>query len=211
MTEELEQEYVIVGLGNPGKKYELTRHNMGFIVLKALAQEKGWTFKEESKFHSLVASGNINHTKVHLLLPLTFMNESGRAVRAFINFYKLAPAHVFVVSDDAELELGAIRLRPTGSSGGHNGLKSVEAHLGTKHYARLRLGIGRSKERGDLIDYVLDEFNQEEQAQLPAIVKRAVEALKQMTTSGIAAAMQSVNARIKSERPIELGPGEQKA
>lgn len=212
MVDELEEERVIVGLGNPGKKYEMTRHNMGFLVLQALAQDQKWTFKEEKRFHAFVAKGKVGNVNLHLLMPTTYMNESGRAVRAFLDFYKLAPGHVFIVNDDVELEFGAMRLRPTGSAGGHNGLKSVEAHLGTKHYVRLRLGIGRSKAQESLADYVLDTFTQEELALLPAILSRAVEALKQMTTVDIAAAMQTVNAKIKANKEtLETGSGEQKA
>ena len=172
---------------------------MGFIVLQSLAQEQGWTFKEEKRFHALVAKGKIGNVIVHLLMPTTYMNESGRALRAFLDYYKLTPGQIFVVNDDVELEFGAMRLRPTGSAGGHNGLKSIEAHLGTRHYVRLRLGIGRGKSQGPLVDHVLDIFSPDELAELPAFVERAQKALKQMLTADIAIAMQSVNAKIKKE------------
>lgn len=209
MAEGLEKERVILGLGNPGKKYEMTRHNMGFLALQALAKEQGWVFKEEKRFQAHVATGRIGTVLVHLLMPTTYMNESGRALRAFVDYYKLAPDQVIVVSDDIELDYGAIRLRPLGSAGGHNGLKSVEAHLKTRHYVRLRLGVGKGNPAQALADYVLDNFSAEELNQLPGFLERTLTALKLMLTADIATAMQSVNAKIKKEAP-KIGAGEQK-
>lgn len=208
MTEELLEERVIVGLGNPGKKYEMTRHNLGFIVLQAFAEEQGWPFKEEKRFHALVAKGLVGKTPITLMLPQTYMNESGRAVRAFLDFYKMSPQHILIVSDDIELDYGVMRLRPRGSAGGHNGLKSIEAHLKTQHYVRLRLGIGKSAQDQNLVDHVLDMFTQDERSQLPKVIEKAVAAIKQIVTADIAQAMQSVNTKIKAS-PAE-GPGEHK-
>lgn len=209
MVEELGEERLIVGLGNPGKKYEMTRHNMGFLALQAFAKEHGWSFKEEGRFQALVAKGKVGKISVHLLMPTTYMNESGRAVRAFIDYYRFTPSQIIVVNDDVELDFGAIRLRPTGSAGGHNGLKSIEACLGTRHYTRLRLGIGRGEKREALANHVLDNFNREEKDQLHGFLQRAVKALELILTADIATAMQTVNAKIKKEPPAS-GPGEQK-
>ncbi len=208
MTDEQLEERVIVGLGNPGKKYEMTRHNLGFMALQALAKEQGWVFKEEKRFHALVAKGILGKTPVTLLLPQTYMNESGKAVRAFLDFFKLSPHHVLVVSDDIELDYGVMRLRPRGSAGGHNGLKSIEAELRTQHYIRLRLGIGKNAREQHLVDHVLDVFSQDEMSQLPAVVEKAVAAIKLIVTVDIAQAMQSVNTKIKVN-PTE-GSGEHK-
>jgi PTH1 family peptidyl-tRNA hydrolase len=210
--EKIKQERLIVGLGNPGKKYEMTRHNFGFIAVQALAHELGGAFKEDKRFHGQVAKGALGDTVVYFLMPSTYMNESGRSVKAFVDYYKLNPDQVIVVNDDIELNFGDLRLRPTGSAGGHNGLKSIEALLGTRHYVRLRLGIGRNKEE-KLVEYVLDNFTPEELTQLPHIIAKAVAALKLMVSADIAKAMQSVNAKIKSEVKMQTcdnRSGEQK-
>lgn len=205
--------YVIVALGNPGKKYEMTRHNIGFMTLQAFAESEGWKFKEEGRFQALVAKGTLTEKKgektVFLLMPTTYMNLSGVAVKAFLDYYRLAPKHIIVVNDDVELPFKSMRLRPKGSAGGHNGLKSIEASLNTVHYARLRLGIGRSNKKESLADYVLDNFSQEEMGDLPSFIKRGVEALNYILENGIAEAMQKVNAKIKEENPAN-GLGEKK-
>lgn len=187
---------MIVGLGNPGKKYERTRHNMGFLAVQQLAHELGWVFKEENRFHALVAKGSLGEHSLTLLMPTTYMNESGRAVRAYLDYYKLSPVNLVVVNDDVELPYGQIRLRPKGSAGGHNGLKSIETHLGTQHYVRLRLGIGRGENK-ELVDHVLENFSQEELASLPDYMAKGAAAIKLVVTQAIAIAMQQVNAKIK--------------
>lgn len=187
---------MIVGLGNPGKKYERTRHNMGYLAVQQLAHELGWVFKEEKQFHALVAKGNFGDHSLSLLLPTTYMNESGKAVRAYLDYFKLSPVNLVVVNDDVELPYGQIRLRPKGSAGGHNGLKSIESHLGTQHYVRLRLGIGRGENRA-LVDHVLENFSQEEHTSLPEYVAKGAAAIKLVVTHAIADAMQQVNAKIK--------------
>jgi PTH1 family peptidyl-tRNA hydrolase len=218
--------YVIVALGNPGKKYAMTRHNLGFITLQAFAETQGWKFKEEGRFQALVAKGTLPGKKgeeknqegksseekiVFLLMPTTYMNLSGVAVKAFLDYYRLAPEHLLVVNDDVELPFGSMRLRPKGSAGGHNGLKSLEASLNTVHYARLRLGIGRSKKEESLAGYVLDNFSQEEMGDLPPFIKKGIEALNYILENGIAEAMQKVNAKIKvKEENPSNGLGEKK-
>src|SRR5579871_3286681 len=128
---------LIVGLGNPGKQYCQTRHNMGFEVVRAFAREHGFAFKGVSSLMGELAIGQIGEQKLFLLLPTTFMNESGYAVRKCIDYYQVPIDHLLVVSDDVALDVGQMRIRMKGSACGHNGLKSIEAHLGTSYYMRL--------------------------------------------------------------------------
>lgn len=195
MSESTEQHYVVVGLGNPGKKYEFTRHNIGFLVAKALARSLGWNFKEEKRFNAWVAKGRYEGWVLHILMPATYMNESGRSVRPYLDFYKLGPADLIAVSDDVELPFGQVRLRPKGSSGGHNGLKSIEAHLGTQDYVRLKMGIGKDVQTAGLADYVLDTFKPEEFAQLSAYVEKGVDIVKRLLHESITEVMNKVNAK----------------
>lgn len=192
-----ERQRVVAGLGNPGKTYEMTRHNMGYLVALAFAQTLGWSFKEEKQFFAQVAKGRIAETSVHLLLPLTYMNESGRAIKSYLDFYKLGPPNVIVISDDVDLDFGQMRIRMVGSAGGHNGLKSIQAHLHTQHYVRLRMGIGRKERQGILADYVLDRFSPEEMELLPAFVTEGVQVLHRLLTEEITVVMNKVNTKIK--------------
>ncbi len=169
---------LIVGLGNPGSAYENTRHNLGFLVVRALADEVSWTFKKERKFKGELASGMFNDQKVFLLLPTTYMNLSGEAVRSVCDFYKIAPSRLIIVADDIDIPYSSLRFRRLGGPGGHNGLKSIEAHLGTREYPRLRVGIG-DREHGDLDDHVLGPFSKEEREKLPNLIKESVAFLKQ--------------------------------
>jgi peptidyl-tRNA hydrolase, PTH1 family len=167
---------LIVGLGNPGSAYRNTRHNLGFRVVEALAQKHQIALREQRKWLGRLGSGVVGAGEVHLLLPSTFMNESGRAVRKVVNAYKLPPSRVVVVCDDADLSFGKMRWRPSGSSGGHRGLQSIAAYIGSDH-PRLRVGIGRSA--GDLADYVLETFEPEEQEELDRIIQEAVRTLEE--------------------------------
>jgi peptidyl-tRNA hydrolase, PTH1 family len=188
------RELVIVGLGNPGKKYENTRHNMGYLVVEALALSQQWSFKQERYLQARVVRGEIESARVHLVLPTTYMNESGIAVRRYLDFYKLGPEHLLVVTDDVALPYGKIRLRIKGSAGGHNGLKSIEACIGTRAYLRLKMGIGTDKQKEALVDYVLSEFSLEESATLKEFVERGVVVLKRLFKEPVARVMNSVNA-----------------
>jgi peptidyl-tRNA hydrolase, PTH1 family len=161
----------IVGLGNPGRKYANTRHNIGFHVVEALARRHGFVFKEMKRFCAYVARGTVRGITVHLIMPQTFMNESGRTVQAYTSYFSLACEDLLVVSDDATLEFGRMRLREQGSSGGHNGLKDIERNIGTSQYARLKMGIGHDS-RKQLHDYVLQPFTSEENILLPEFVGR---------------------------------------
>lgn len=185
---------LFVGLGNPGKKYALTRHNLGFMVLEKWAASQHWEFKKKMLFQAWVARGNVENQTIHLLMPSTYMNESGLAVSHYMDYAKLVPQDLLVVVDDTALPFGELRLRNKGSAGGHNGLKSIEAVLETQDYARLRMGIGHQGEQ-NLADYVLSNFTNEEQKVLPEFVKRGVEILKQLVYQDIASVMKTGNAK----------------
>ncbi|MEI8301155.1 MAG: aminoacyl-tRNA hydrolase, partial [Chlamydiota bacterium] len=174
MTEEARQPILIVGLGNPGKSYEKTRHNIGFLVGRTLAKSLGIPFENKKEFSGEFAQGEVNGKKVMILLPMTYMNLSGQALRRCLDFFKIETKHVLVVCDDVAIPFGKLRIKEKGSSGGHNGLKSVESHLGTQDYSRLRVGIGR-EENLDLAEFVLGQFNTQEMEYLPGVLLEASE------------------------------------
>lgn len=171
------QPFLIVGLGNPGREYRWTRHNFGMLVLEALAEKEQLSYKKSLLLQSKKASGTISGVAVTLLLPLTYVNRSGAAVRAAMRRVGVPLQHLLVVVDDLYLSFGEMRLRAKGSSGGHNGLKSIEESLGTQDYARLRLGIGQPVGES-MADYVLQEFSAEEKRELPLLLSAGVEAVK---------------------------------
>jgi PTH1 family peptidyl-tRNA hydrolase len=180
----------VVGLGNPGPQYLLTRHNVGFLVLDAWADEESAVFREERAHQAQavqLASGE------RLVKPATFMNESGRAVAAWLDWLKLAPSDLLVVVDDVALPLGQVRLRPEGSSGGHNGLKSIETHLGTDRYARLRCGVDAVPPGWALERWVLSRFRPEEEDAVGRMVRTARTAIECCQREGIAVAMNRFN------------------
>jgi PTH1 family peptidyl-tRNA hydrolase len=183
---------LIVGLGNPGREYEHTRHNVGFQVAEELAHRYRVTLKTHAKWKARAAKIAEIGDGVLLAEPTTFMNLSGWAVREIAGFHKLAPADVLVVVDDADLPLGRLRLRTSGSAGGHNGLKSVIQELGTIEFPRLRVGVGR--QAGELKDHVLGRFSVDEKAQIDAAVKRAADAAELFAKEDILAAMNRFNA-----------------
>jgi peptidyl-tRNA hydrolase, PTH1 family len=190
-------QHLFVGLGNPGKKYERTRHNIGFMVLKELAASLGWDFKEKKPFHAWIAKGEVEGKTIHLLMPATYMNESGIAVCRYMEQTHLEPKDLLVVVDDIALPYGDMRLRSKGSAGGHNGLKSLEAYLGTQQYARLRMGVGHQGPM-DLADYVLDNFSLEEQKTLSEYIQRGAQTLKQLMNESITHVMKTVNTKSKN-------------
>ena len=160
---------VVIGLGNPGKKYEKTRHNMGFLAVDSLRKKLNIN-DEREKFQALVSEKNINGEKVIFFKPQTFMNLSGNAIIEIINFYKLDPKKdIIVIYDDMDLPFGDIRIRERGSSGGHNGIKSIISHIG-EEFIRIKCGIG-AKEKG-AVEHVLGEFNQTEQKDLEEILEK---------------------------------------
>lgn len=181
MTDQKKGVSLIVGLGNPGEKYEKTRHNLGFIVVRAFANMNGWTFKQEKKFKGEVALGSYERGTIALLLPTTFMNCSGQALRKAFDFYKITLENLLVVADDIYLPFGTLRFRAQGSAGGHNGLKDVEANLQTQQYPRLRIGIG-DRTQGNLEDYVLSRFSEDEQSQLSSVIKNSIALIEKWLT-----------------------------
>lgn len=159
---------LIVGLGNPGKEYENTRHNIGFMVLDKYANKNGLSFQKE-KFNGLYLDFQVNGEKVILLKPLSYMNLSGEVVRKFVDFFKIEIEDILIINDDLDLQIGTIKLKPMGSSGGHNGLKNIELHLATRNYKRLKIGISNNKML-DTKDYVLGKFTSLEQEQLNTVL-----------------------------------------
>jgi PTH1 family peptidyl-tRNA hydrolase len=184
---------LVAGLGNPGREYRDTRHNVGFMVAEELARRHGGSFR--SKFSGLVGDVRIHGRRVTLLEPQTYMNESGRSVAAAARFYKLLPEALLVLHDEVDLPLGRLQLRPGGGLAGHNGLRSVAAHLGSSDFLRLRIGVGRP-ERGDprpVADFVLSPFPPE--VDVSAIVARAADAVETVVTEGLEQAQQRFNER----------------
>lgn len=151
---------LIVGLGNPGKEYENTRHNIGFIFIDNFAKKNGITIDKE-KFNGLYAQTTIKNEKIILLKPLSYMNLSGEVVRKFVDFFKINLEDILIINDDLDMNMGRIRLRPSGSSGGHNGLKNIAFHLNSENFKRLKIGISNDKTI-DTKDYVLGKFSKEE-------------------------------------------------
>lgn len=197
---------LFVGLGNPGPQYEKTRHNMGYLVVQALANEWGWNLKEDRRFNIRVAKGEREERAVHLVLPLTYMNLSGNAIQRYMEYFKIPLDHLVVIVDDIALAFGQLRLRLRGSAGGHNGLKSVENSLGTSHYKRLRMGIGHPGEKM-LVNYVLEAFNHAEQEELPIFIDRGVAVLQRLLKESFSHVMNSVNTVSHQERSLADGPG----
>lgn len=164
---------LIVGLGNPGREYESTRHNAGFRWVDEFARLKNLDFRSEARFHGLTARGQLLGHEMLLLKPQTFMNVSGRAVGALTQFYKIVPAEMLVVHDELDLPPGVARLKMGGGHGGHNGLKDIIAHLGTKDFWRLRLGIGHPGERDEVTGYVLKDPRREERELIDEAMQKA--------------------------------------
>jgi PTH1 family peptidyl-tRNA hydrolase len=183
---------LIIGLGNPGKEYEKSRHNTGWMVLSALQEDLGFEpFKEVKKLKALVSAGTDGMEKVILAKPVTFMNLSGESAGAIAKFYKINPENILVVCDDIDLPYGSIRMRKKGSAGTHNGMKSVVTALG-EDFPRLRFGIGNTSQ--NMTDYVLNPFTRDEKKSLKETIEKAVRAIKTFLSDGIDAAMNLYNA-----------------
>ena len=189
----MENLYLIVGLGNPGAEYARTRHNAGFMVVERLAERwrADWTLAK--RFDARLARAEQNGRRVWLCQPQTFMNASGEAVGAVMDFYQVPLAHLLVVVDDADLPLGGLRLRPGGSSGGHHGLESIEQRLGTRDYARLRVGIGRQSGARQITGYVLSRFGSTEAALADRVLTVAADQAETWLAAGIQTAMSQFN------------------
>lgn len=183
--------HLIVGLGNIGSEYQGTRHNIGFMIADALAKETGISFSTER--YGDVGRGNIKNQQVTLLKPSTYMNLSGQAVKYWKDKEKIEVDNILILVDDIALPFGAIRIKPSGSDAGHNGLKSIAQMLGTAAYPRLRFGIGNDFPRGCQVDYVLGHFTLDQRQQLPTRIGIAVDAVKEAVLAGLQNAMCSYN------------------
>ncbi len=185
--------WLVVGLGNPGAKYENTRHNVGFMTADALAARSGEPIRRV-KYHALTSEAVIGGQSVLLMKPTTFMNLSGQAVGEAARFYKIPADHVLVISDDVDLPLGKLRIRKSGSAGGHNGLKNIIQLLGTDQFPRLKIGVG-GKPHPDynMADWVLGQFQGEDKKAIDAAVARAADAVECLLADGIDRAMNQYN------------------
>ncbi len=193
----MESCHLIVGLGNPGAEYAKTRHNAGFSLVEKLAARWKVNWRNERKFKARVARAERDGRRALLCQPQTFMNASGEAVGALVNFYQLPRTKILVAVDDADLPLGEIRLRAEGGSGGHHGLESVEQHLATQAFARLRLGIGRKDGAREITDYVLDRFDAAETALMEKVLGRAADQAECWLADGIEKAMNRFNGNVE--------------
>ncbi|HHX64769.1 MAG TPA: aminoacyl-tRNA hydrolase [Chloroflexi bacterium] len=185
--------FLVVGLGNPGRRYERNRHNIGFQCVDHLARQYGIEWRR-SRFNAQIADLHIGAHRVLLVKPLTFMNSSGEAVAAVSHWYKIPPERILVIYDDLDLPLARIRLRPGGSSGGHNGIASIIERLGSAGFARLRIGIGRPV-HGDPTDYVLNDFDRDQEPLIHAVYDVIDEIVRCVLDKGIREAMNSYNGR----------------
>lgn len=181
---------LVVGLGNPGSKYARTRHNVGFMVVERLAERHNLRFKG-SKQRADVARGSVCGLDTLLAMPVTYMNESGNAVVRLLDYYKVPLGNVLVICDDMDLPFGSLRLRPNGSSGGNNGLRSIAQSLKSEDFARLRLGIGRPE--SGAISHVLGRFSPDQEPLVPALLDRACDAVCAALTEGVGPAMNLYN------------------
>lgn len=187
--------FVIVGLGNPGKKYENTRHNAGFLMIDALADKYGIQIREK-KHKALCGTGVIEGVKVLLVKPETYMNLSGESVGEIMNFYKLDPEEeMLVIYDDISLAPGNIRIRKKGSAGGHNGIKSLISHLSTQNFMRIKVGVGEKPKDWDLADYVLGHFSEEDKKELKEVTGSVIQAAVLMMQGDVDKAMNDFNAK----------------
>ena len=183
---------LIVGLGNPGLKYRRTRHNIGFMVVDALAAQRDLHFRR-GKFRGMQAEGQIGKERVVLAKPLTYMNDSGACVGGLVRYHHCALEDLLVISDDIQLDLGKLRLRRSGSAGGHHGLESIIKHLSTSEFPRLRLGVGRPPEWMDMMSYVLSPFPRADAKLVAETVDRAVLAVETWLYHGLGEAMNRFN------------------
>lgn len=183
---------MIVGLGNPGNEYAGTRHNVGWMLVDALAEHLGineWRSREKG----MVAEGRIGSEKILLVKPLTYMNNSGECVGPLMRWYKLEPEDIMAAHDDMDIPIGTIRIRKKGSAGGHNGIKSLLSHIGSENFVRLRIGIGRPQPGWSVINHVLAKFNDQEQEEIGDAIKQLIPAVECMVLEGPDMAMNKFN------------------
>ncbi|MFZ1361875.1 MAG: aminoacyl-tRNA hydrolase [Candidatus Nanopelagicales bacterium] len=187
--------WLVVGLGNPGPKYELTRHNIGYLVLDVLAEQFGSTFKKHPKAHADIANGNLNGIRVELLRSRSYMNESGGPVKAAMSYSKIAPERLIVVHDEMDIPFDSIKIKVGGGNAGHNGLKSISGSLNTPEYARVRMGVGRPPGQSDGASHVLKQFNAAERKILPNFCVDGADAVESIITRGLEATQNEVHSR----------------
>jgi peptidyl-tRNA hydrolase, PTH1 family len=195
---------IVAGLGNPGAKYALTRHNVGYRIIELAAEKLNTSFARE-RFRGLVAEATVAGEKVWLMKPLTFMNMSGACVAEAVRYRNVEPGELLVVVDDVNLLLGKLRVRTGGSAGGHNGLKSVIQQLGTDAFARLRVGVGQPGLTGDLTDFVLGTFDAAERPVVQEVVAKAAEAVVRFAERGVAETMNAFNSVDLAPKPEPPG------
>ena len=190
---------ILVGLGNPGLRYEFTRHNIGFRIVDSLARDIGIEFKKVKSYYSLLSRGTINNHKVMLIKPQTFMNLSGRAVSKVVSYYKIPLRDLLIVYDDLNLELGQIRIRKKGSTGGHKGIESIMQYLNSEDIPRLRIGIGNPSVNFnfDCVSYVLSNFNNDEEDKIEEVIQLSTEAIKTIIEDGFEKAMRKYNKKLE--------------
>lgn len=194
----MENTSLIVGLGNPGREYAGTRHNAGFMATDVFVERRRLTWRDEKKFSSQTAKLDGHGRPLIVCKPQTFMNVSGEAVGPLAGYYKILPVRILVLVDDADLPLGEIRLRARGSSGGHHGLESIEEHLGTREFPRLRIGIGRVESAArQIAGYVLGQFTDEERVVLKQVFERVADQVDCWLSSGVEMAMNRFNGTLK--------------
>ena len=186
---------VIIGLGNPGKEYEKTPHNVGFMMVDEIAKCNNLTFKLEKKHEAMIATGIIAGKKCHLIKPITYMNLSGNAVRSFVEYYNIDINDIIVIYDDLDLPLGKIRIRKNGSSGGHRGMKSIIENIKTSEFTRIRIGIDKPKEGMQVVDYVLHKLSKVETEILEETIKKAPLMIDEAIKSGVNSMMNIYNGK----------------
>lgn len=187
--------YIIAGLGNPGKEYAGTRHNVGYDTVDFLAGKLG-TNLNKLKFNSVYGETTVNGEKVMLVKPVTYMNRSGIAIEEILRFYKIPAENLIVIYDDIDIPAGALRIRPNGSPGTHNGMRSITEHVGNGGFPRVRIGIGRNPDM-DLADYVLQKFSLQERDKIDAVIEKAAEACIEIISKNVDSAMQKYNINSK--------------
>ena len=190
--------WLVVGLGNPGRKYSGNRHNAGFMVIDELVRRAGAS-EPRQRMGADISEGKLGGTKAIFCKPMEFMNDSGSAVGRALSFWKIPPAQALVVHDDMDLDYGRLKLMEGGGTGGHNGLRSIVAEIGTGDFCRLRFGIGRPPPKWEGADYVLADFSAQEQQNLPNLIKEAADAAEGIVNDGLVSAMNTFNRRKKSE------------
>ena len=198
---------IIAGLGNPGDEYKATKHNVGFMLVDALAEKlnfDSWHLKQDA----LISEGRIGNEKVILMKPMTFMNESGRAVGPLLNWYKLLPEDLIVVHDDMDIPAGTVRIRPKGSAGGHNGMKSILYHVQDEKFPRVRIGIGRPLPNTTVVKHVLSNFSADDASRVKEAIEYLLPAVECIVTDGVDIAMNRYNPKKEKKKKNAEKTGE---